>query len=164
MVKMLQKVLVGSLLTLASCGNGFPWLTGGLIADSIIDGLRPQDEAEDGEDGLPGASCWDTNADFGCQPAEDIDGDGECTTLDCRGADSTVPGPAGQDGEDSTVPGPAGADSTVPGPAGPPGGVVIVLPPVVVPAPEDDPPHGNAYGHNNPPGNSHKPDKDDDKR
>ena len=37
------------------------------------------------------------------------------------GADSTVPGPPGPPGADSTVPGPPGADSTVPGPPGPQG-------------------------------------------
>ena len=169
MVKVLQKVLVGSLLTWAGCGNGFPWLTGGLIADSIIDGLRPQDEADDGADGLPGLACWDSNANGECDAEEDWTGpEGEpddlCDTWDCRG----IPGNSGDDG----AKGDTGADVSpgLPGPPGiqgsqgPPGGVVIVLPPVVVTRPEDEPPHGHAYGHQTPPGNSHKPDKDDDKR
>lgn len=125
--------------SVSGCGNGLPWVGSGLLLESLLD---PDEGAEDGEpgaEGLPGLACWDTNTDFGCQPAEDIDGDGDCTVLDCRGADSVVPGPPGI----TTV-------------------IVIHDPPVVDPPddePENDsPPPGHAYGHLTPPGNSRRPD------
>lgn len=158
--------LTVGLLALAGCGAGPGFLLSGLVADSIIDGLRDEDGEEDG------IHCWDWFDQQGeCDEEEDTNEDGFCDALDCRGSagiDGTdgemgEQGPQGEDGGD-------GADSTVSGPAGPQGlpglpgaPIVIVLPPVGYnPTPtedEDDPPHGHAYGHDDPPGNSHKPDK-----
>lgn len=53
--------------------------------------------------------CWDTNTDSICDDDEDIDDDGECTVLDCRG-------PAGPTGPT----GPMGSAGTQ-GPTGPQG-------------------------------------------
>jgi len=52
--------------------------------------------------GVSGLSCWDLDADGSCDlgsPDEDMDDDGSCTALDCRGAQ----GPAGQDGANGTA-------------------------------------------------------------
>jgi hypothetical protein len=51
-----------------------------------------------GIDGATGLTCWDLNGNGLGDPAEDIDGDGLYTVMDCRGA----AGPDGQDGIDGT--------------------------------------------------------------
>jgi hypothetical protein len=136
-------------MTLFGCGAGPGWLGTGLLVEALLD---PSETPEQGLD------CWDTNANGECDEEEDTDGDGYCTAIDCQG----ISGSDGADGADSTVPGPQGPRGITPPP------VVIVIPPGVQTgepgdnSPGGDPPYGNAYGHDNPPGNSHKPDKDDE--
>ena len=43
-------------------------------------------DGEDGADGVDGYSCWDTNMNHICDPAEDLTGDTFCTVADCIGA------------------------------------------------------------------------------
>jgi cysteine-rich repeat protein len=51
-----------------------------------------------GPTGPSGASCWDLNANLGCDTAtEDLNRDGSCTVADCRG-ERGEPGPQGSPG------------------------------------------------------------------
>ncbi len=44
----------------------------------------------DGVDGMNGLACWDLDESGDCFTAvEDINGDGECSVLDCRGEDGS---------------------------------------------------------------------------
>lgn len=132
--------------TLFGCGQGPGYLGLGLVIEDLLDS-NPEPV-----DGADGTHCWDLDGSGECENDEDVNGDAVCDALDCQG----VQGDPGDDGADSTVPGPTG-------PAGAPGvptpgttTVIVVHDPA--PPPDDDgPPPGHAYGHNDPPGNSHKP-------
>jgi hypothetical protein len=125
-------------MVLLGCGNGLPWLGGGLIIENLLD---PDEGAEDG------LACYDLNANGECDDDEDTNGDSYCDALDCRGA-------TGMDGTDGV--GVDGIDG-IPGPQGPPGAspppqVIVIEVPV-----EDDPPRGNAWGSDGPNGNPQRP-------
>ena len=72
------------------------------------DGLDGADGASgsngsNGSNGVDGLSCWDLNGNRIAEPAEDINGDGNFTALDCRGpvglpGSSGSQGPPGADG------------------------------------------------------------------
>ena len=126
------------IVTLLGCGAGPGYLLSGLVADSIIDAWRPEDEAEDGLD------CYDLNANGECDEEEDWTGpegepDAVCDVYDCRGSD----GDDGADGE-AGVPGPTG-------PHGEPGETTVIV--IEVPVGH----HGNAWGSDGPNGNQEKP-------
>jgi hypothetical protein len=73
--------------------------------------------------GFTGSMCWDTNANDVCDPdTEDVDSDGNCTVLDCRG-------PQGAEGIQGPV-GPQGAvgETGPQGPRGDPGATGVVGP------------------------------------
>ena len=135
----MKRLLAVGLLSLAGCGNGLPWLTGGLIIEDLLD-----QGPTDGEDGL---DCWDSNANGECDEEEDWTGpegeaDGLCDMWDCRGV-SGVPGEPG-------VRGPAGS----PGPQGEPGETTVII----VEVEDDSPGHnGHAWGSDGPNGNQEKP-------
>jgi hypothetical protein len=146
-------------VALAGCGNGPGWLGAGLVIEDLLD---PNEQAEDGLDGLPGLACYDLNANGECDEEEDVDQNGVCGVRDCRGqaGASGMPGVHGETGMEG-IPGPIG-------PAGPPGVspppvVIVVLPVIVQPDDEDDdpagghPPHGNAWGSDGPHGNQDRP-------
>ncbi len=75
-----------------------------------------------GEDGLDGISCWDLDSSGTCEVAtEDLNGDNECTPLDCKGekgdqGEQGEVGPEGPQGPQGET-GPQGAQ----GPEGPQG-------------------------------------------
>jgi hypothetical protein len=56
--------------------------------------------------------CWDLLATNACDPSDDLDGDGYCTILDCRGPQG-LPGVAGPPGSTGNQ-GPAGPTGAVP--------------------------------------------------
>ncbi len=71
-----------------------------------------------GADGADGLNCWDLNGNGEADAAEDVNGDGQFTALDCQG----LPGSAGPDG----APGPQGPQGSAgssgsTGPRGAPG-------------------------------------------
>lgn len=115
-------------LIATGCSSGLQHLLAGLAVEEVLD---PQPE-----DGL---SCWDLNGDGVFDADEDMDGDGEATAYDCRGAQGEpgingLNGIDGENGDDGIgVPGPPGAI----GPAGP------EAPPPPAPIEDDDgPPFG----------------------
>jgi uncharacterized protein YjbI with pentapeptide repeats len=57
-----------------------------------LDGVPGQkgDQGDVGFPGRPGLSCWDTNANSICDGSEDVNGDHECTVLDCCPPDLAV--------------------------------------------------------------------------
>lgn len=136
--------LVIGLQFVASCGQGPGYLGLGLAIEDFLD----PDEGV-GEDGQNGLACYDLNANGECDEEEDVNGDGFCDAVDCRGSD----GNNGVDGDDGTD----GSDGSEgkPGPKGPPGPTTVI---VVEPPDEPDdsaPPFGHGPDGNGPPG--HRP-------
>jgi len=120
----------------SGCGVGPGYLLSGLVIEDFLDQRsRPDD----------GIDCFDLNANAECDEDEDVNGDGVCDALDCRGTDGTD-GNAGESGAQG-VPG-------IPGPQGEPGETTVII---VDDDDEDEdgagaPPFGHAYGHDQPPG------------
>lgn len=73
-------------------------------------------ESANGPQGLPGINCWDLDGDGVNDPTEDVNGDSQFNTLDCRGDSGSVgpqgaTGPTGQQGIQG-VAGPTGPSGT----------------------------------------------------
>lgn len=122
-------------ICLYGCGSG---------AENLIQHawllLLGQDTAQDAEEEPSVTHCWDLAADGVCDEEDDVNGDGWCDALDCRG----LPGEDGEDGLDG-VDGMDGSDGAAGGdarpgevgPAGPPGPGPEEVDPSEVPGNDD---------------------------
>ena len=109
----------------ANCSNGGIVINSGNDTDN--DGLLDPTEitstqyvcngsvGTNGTPGTNGINCWDVNGNGLNDPSEDLNNDGNFTTLDCQGATGAT-GPAGPTGPQG-----AAGSQGVAGPQGPPG-------------------------------------------
>ncbi len=119
--------MAGGLFVTPGCtGNGLLGLEDyqrdlvfGYLAAALLQnqdgGDPPAGAPVPGADGADGLNCWDLNGNGQGDEAEDVNGDGQYTSLDCQGS----PGSAGADGAPGTQ-GPEGSPGST-GPRGAPG-------------------------------------------